>query len=250
MRYKSKQSIFLTEQRYFAHHLSYAITITKQTRRLSKRTTTPITWFLSCDSSVFLSRDLQSAPSLCFRWFRRRFVLEQNAQSHLRAWPPHCPNTREILGKGHIAGRRARSCRCETLLVPARLLGPCGFPAGLSAQSRDWVGPTRPQEQHGPGAQLTSGPQEGREGNESHQRRPVGFYCLTGWTVSISGAATISLVGLTASKPVVSCYYRGTSQWIQPYMPRDMIWRLVLTFEHSLCKHYQIADICNAYFYT
>lgn len=133
-------------------------------------------------------------------------VLQQNAQSHLRACPPHCPKTREILGKGHVADRRARSCRCETLLVSAWLLDPCGFPAGLSTQSRDWVGPTRPQEQHGPGAQLTSGQQEGREGNESHRRQPVGFHRLTGWTVSISGAATILLVGLPTSKAVVLCY--------------------------------------------
>lgn len=136
--------------------------------------------FLSCDSSVFLSRDLQSAPSLGFRWFRRRLFYNKTHSPtsepgrHIAQRPGGEP------GKGHVAGRRARSCLCETLLVSAGLLSPCGFLAGLSAQSRDWVGPTRSQGQHGPGAQLTSGPQEGREGNESHRRQPAGFHCLTG----------------------------------------------------------------------
>lgn len=149
-------------------------------KRLSKRTTNPIMGFLSCDSSVFLSRDLQSALPLCFRWFRRRLFYNKTHSPTTEPGCQHCPKARAILGNGHVTSRPSRSCRYETLLVSAGLLSPCGFPAGLSDQSRDWVGLARPQGQHGPGAQLTSCPQKGREGNESHWRQPAGFHCLTG----------------------------------------------------------------------
>lgn len=176
-----------------------------------KKTTTPIMEFLSCDSSVFLSRDLQSALRLpvsagaavvCFT--TKRTVPPPSLAATLPTRP------RSSGGKGHTAGGQARSCRCATLLVSAGLLGPGGFPAGLSAPSRDWVGPARPQRQHGPGAQLTSGRREEREGDERHRRRTGWLSLLNGMNGQYfrCGCCLTRRVAhqLHNSKPVVLCY--------------------------------------------
>lgn len=159
---------------------------------------------------VFVTWPPVGSPSPRFRWCRRRLFYNKTHRPTSEPGRHTAHQTQELRGKGHTAGGQARSCRCETLLVSAGLLGPGGFPAGLSAPSRDWVGPARPQRQHGPGAQLTSGRREGREGDERQGRRTGWLSLLNGMNGQYFRCGCCLTRGvahqLHSSKPVVLCY--------------------------------------------
>lgn len=202
-----------------------------------KKTTTPIMEFFSCDSGVFLSRDHQSALRLshCFRC-----AADVTFTTELTVPPSSLVGTAPKWS--HIA---KISSTFVLLRVLQGHLGPGGFPAGLRAQAAiGWV-LARPQRQHGPGAQLTTGRQEGtaRGWIASVANRPA-FTALRDersvFPVQVLSHSQVAQQH--RSKPLLCHAEEGTPRWTEPQMIRELLQRPDLIFPktfdvfgHSFC---------------
>lgn len=151
-----------------------------------QKTTTPTDAFLSYDSGVFCHVTLtQLSQYSRFPISRCHSLLTENTPFltktlHAAAFLRLKLHSGSCFTQVYLVIRLCTSLTCQTEVdsqhrrLPGRpLCSPCEH---LSSR-RGWVGPARPQRQHGPAAQLASGLQSDRKGMNRTGGELFGCHC-------------------------------------------------------------------------